>query len=93
LRGFVWEARIAPGTIRFEWHVRREDGVVLVAQVQDQFEVLAENRMGDQSIASPVAVSNRLLIRGGRHLSCIAERLARLVKVAGRVPNEPFVNN
>jgi outer membrane protein assembly factor BamB len=48
--------------------------VVFVAQVQDKLEVLAENRMGEQVIASPVAVANRLLIRGAHHLFCITEK-------------------
>jgi outer membrane protein assembly factor BamB len=55
-------------------YAAREDGVVFVAQVQDKFEVLAENRMGEQVIASPVAVANRLFIRGERHLFCIAAK-------------------
>jgi outer membrane protein assembly factor BamB len=54
-------------------YAAREDGVVFVVQAQDKFDLLAENRMGEQIIASPVAVSNRLLIRGERHLFCIAE--------------------
>jgi len=58
-------------------YAARGDGVVFVAQVEDKFEVLAENQMGEQVIASPVAVSNRLFIRGECHLFCIAENLAR----------------
>ena len=49
----------------------REDGVVLVARVEEKFEVLAENHMGERIIASPVALSNRLLLRGERHLFCV----------------------
>jgi outer membrane protein assembly factor BamB len=49
----------------------REDGVVFVAQVEGKFELLAENQMGERIIGSPVALSNRLLIRGVRHLFCI----------------------
>ena len=48
----------------------REDGVVSVAQVEGGFKVLAENRMGERVIASPVLVSNRVLIRGEKHLFC-----------------------
>jgi hypothetical protein len=40
--------------------------------VEGKFEILAENSMGERIIASPVAVSDRLLIRGERHLFCIA---------------------
>jgi hypothetical protein len=39
-------------------YVAREDRIIFVARVQNKFEVLAENRMGEQVIASPVAISN-----------------------------------
>ena len=52
----------------------REDGVVFVARAEGKFEILAENRMDERIIASPVAVSGRLLIRGERHLFCITAR-------------------
>lgn len=52
-------------------YAAREDGVVFVARITGGFEVLAENPMGEQMIASPVPVSNRLLLRGERHLFCV----------------------
>jgi outer membrane protein assembly factor BamB len=52
-------------------YAAREDGVVFVAQVEDKFEVLAENPLEEQVIASPVPVENRLLIRGEKQLFCI----------------------
>jgi outer membrane protein assembly factor BamB len=52
-------------------YAAREDGVVFVAQVEGKFQMLAENRMGERVIASPVPVSNRLLIRGEQHLFCV----------------------
>ena len=52
-------------------YAAREDGVVFVAQVEGKFQLLEENRMGERVIASPVPVSNRLLIRGEQHLFCI----------------------
>jgi len=36
--------------------------------------VLAENNMGERIIASPVPVANRLLLRGEKHLFCIAAK-------------------
>lgn len=48
----------------------REDGAVYVARVEDKFEILAESKLGDRIIASPVAVENRVLIRGDRNLYC-----------------------
>jgi outer membrane protein assembly factor BamB len=52
-------------------YAAREDGVVFVAAVNDKFELLAENHLGEQVIASPVPVENRLFIRGDHHLFCI----------------------
>ncbi|NQU25206.1 MAG: PQQ-binding-like beta-propeller repeat protein [Candidatus Nealsonbacteria bacterium] len=52
-------------------YAAREDGVVFVAKIEGGFELLAENDMQEPVIASPVAVSNRLLIRGQRHLFCV----------------------
>jgi outer membrane protein assembly factor BamB len=53
-------------------YAAREDGVVFAARVEERFELLGENPMGERIIASPVPVANRLLIRGDRHLFCIA---------------------
>lgn len=54
-------------------YAAREDGVVFAARVEERFELLGENPMGERIIASPVPVANRLLIRGDRHLFCVAE--------------------
>jgi outer membrane protein assembly factor BamB len=54
-------------------YAARDDGVVFVGRVEDKFGLLAENHMGEQVIASPVPVANRLLIRGDRHLFCVGE--------------------
>jgi outer membrane protein assembly factor BamB len=53
-------------------YAAREDGVVFVANVGGKFELLAENKTGERVIASPVAVSRRLFIRGEQHLFCVA---------------------
>jgi outer membrane protein assembly factor BamB len=52
----------------------REDGALFVARIEDKFALLAENSMGERVIASPVAVSGRLFIRGEQHLYCLAAR-------------------
>ena len=52
-------------------YAAREDGVVFVARVEGDFEVLSENNMGERLIASPVPVANRLLIRGEQHPFCV----------------------
>jgi outer membrane protein assembly factor BamB len=53
-------------------YAAREDGVVFVAKLEDKFELLSENKMGERVIASPVPVSDRLFIRGEQHLFCVS---------------------
>lgn len=51
----------------------REDGKVFVASIAGNgFKLLAENDMGESVIGSPVPTSKGLLIRGEKHLFCIA---------------------
>lgn len=52
-------------------YAAREDGVVFAARVGDKFEVLGENPMKEQIVASPVADHDRLLLRGEKHLFCV----------------------
>jgi len=51
----------------------REDGVIMVASISDGFNFLSENNMGERIIATTVPVRDQLLIRGERHLFCIAK--------------------
>jgi outer membrane protein assembly factor BamB len=47
----------------------REDGIIFVGQVSDGgFELLAENDMGEPTIAAPVPIRSGLLVRGREHL-------------------------
>jgi hypothetical protein len=56
-------------------YAAREDGVIFVAAIDDgKFELLAENKLGEPVIASPVPVANRLLIRSQQYLYCIGEK-------------------
>jgi outer membrane protein assembly factor BamB len=49
----------------------REDGAVFVVRLEEQFELLSENDMGEQIIASPVPVAGRLFLRGDKNLFCV----------------------
>ena len=51
----------------------REDGMVFVWKIDDGFELIAENDMGEKIIASPVFVDGKILIRGEENLFCIGE--------------------
>lgn len=53
-------------------YAAREDGVVFVASIQPKFELLSENKLGEPTIASPVAAAKSLFLRGERHLFCFA---------------------
>jgi outer membrane protein assembly factor BamB len=63
----------SPAAADGKLYAAREDGAIFVARIDGGFEVLSENKMGEPVIASPVPVANRLLIRGERHLFCIAD--------------------
>ncbi|MEM9478765.1 MAG: PQQ-binding-like beta-propeller repeat protein [Verrucomicrobiota bacterium] len=52
-------------------YAAREDGVVFSARVGDKFELLAENDMGEQILATPVPFDGKLLLRGEKHLFCV----------------------
>ncbi len=61
----------SPTVVNGKMYAAREDGVVFVAKIDGPFEVLSENPMGEQIIATPLPVDNRLLLRGEKHLFCI----------------------
>jgi outer membrane protein assembly factor BamB len=52
-------------------YAAREDGTIFVVSVDDPYEILSQNEMGERVIASPVPVDGRLLVRGEKHLFCI----------------------
>lgn len=52
-------------------YAAREDGVVMSAAIGEKFTMLAENDMQERTIATPVPIQGRLLIRGEKHLFCI----------------------
>ena len=55
-------------------YAAREDGVVFAARVEDKFELLSENPMGERVVASPSLANNGVLIRGAKHLFRIAAK-------------------
>lgn len=61
----------------------REDGTVFVASIaNDKFELLSANNMAESIIASPVPVSNGILLRGEQHLFCVASEKSPLSQTA-----------
>ena len=52
-------------------YAAREDGVVFAARVGEKFELLGENDMEEQILASPTPFDGQLLIRTSGHLFCV----------------------
>jgi len=52
-------------------YASRESGTVYVLKLGDKFEIVSEIDMKERIIASPIALSDRLLIRTMGHLYCI----------------------
>jgi outer membrane protein assembly factor BamB len=55
-------------------YAAREDGVVFVVRVEEKFELLGENAMGERIVATPVPAVNRLILRGDNHLFCVESK-------------------
>jgi len=55
-------------------YAARQSGTIFVVRLKDKFEIISEIEMKDRIIASPIAVSDRLLIRTQHHLFCIGNK-------------------
>jgi outer membrane protein assembly factor BamB len=74
----IWTANLPRNRNRFfaspvmagdKLYLAREDGMVFVGRVNEKgFELLGENAMGEQLIATPVPVDDTVILRGAEHL-------------------------
>jgi outer membrane protein assembly factor BamB len=55
-------------------YAAREDGMIFVTKLNGKFEIISEIDMKDRIIASPIAISDRLLIRTSHYLFCIGKK-------------------
>lgn len=55
-------------------YAAREDGVIFTARIEDKFELLSENDLGERVVASPVPAFNSLLVRSDKTLFCVAAK-------------------
>lgn len=69
-KGHHASAVAAEGRIYFT----SDDGITSVVKASDEFEVLSENRLGEQVYASPAFSDGEIFHRGARHLWCIAAK-------------------
>ena len=69
-RGLYASPIVADGKV----YLPGRGGTTLVFKDADSFELIATNELPDKIDASPVAVGNKLLIRGHKFLYCIGEK-------------------
>lgn len=80
----VWNGAFPKGRSNFyssplimgdKLYAPREDGMVYVAKItESNFEMVAENNLGEPIIGSPIPSGDRLLLRGEKHLFCIGNK-------------------
>lgn len=51
-----------------------DEGVTFVLKASDEFEVLAQNALGERVFSSPAFSDGEVFIRGAKHLWCIGEK-------------------
>ena len=54
-------------------YIAGTNGVLCVVKTGDAFELLSQNTLDDQFLASPVILGNNLYLRGVKALYCISE--------------------
>ncbi|WP_425398581.1 PQQ-binding-like beta-propeller repeat protein [Aeoliella sp.] len=64
----IYASPVAAGGYLF---LTDRDGTTVVIKDSDQFEIVAENSVGETVDATPAPVDNQLIIRGERNLFCI----------------------
>ena len=55
-------------------YIPNEEGVTFVIKASDEFEVVAQNDLGDGGFASPVICGGRIYLRTNHHLYAIGEQ-------------------
>lgn len=78
----LWDRqRLAPGTYSSspiladgKIYATNEEGTTTVVEAGDEFEILAENRLNDHTLATPSPSGDELYIRTAQYLYCIANQ-------------------
>ena len=75
------QQRLKPGTYSAspvladgKIYVTSEDGITSVFKAGPQFEVLAENNLGEYCLSSPAVSEGQIFIRTANHLYCVGQR-------------------
>ena len=73
----VWKERVgrdfyaSPVAAAGRVYFTAREGVVKVVRSGREFEILAENEMGEPIVASPAISGGQIFLRGEKHLYCI----------------------
>ncbi len=68
----LWEDRLPRGRDKYysspllaggNLYCLRQDGMLFVVSAGDEFQLVAENDLGDESVATPIPVDGTLLVR------------------------------
>jgi hypothetical protein len=76
----VWKERLgdqfhaSPVGAAGRVYIATKEGSVKVVRAGPSFDLLADNAMGEQIIASPAISNGQIFLRGEKHLFCIGER-------------------
>lgn len=82
----IWNGRLqggfsaSPTLAGGHFYIPNEKGKLFVFKAGDEFEIVAQNDLGDGGFASPVVCGNRIYLRTHHHLYCIGAS----VKTAAR---------
>src|SRR5207302_1561436 len=75
----VWKERLgdqfhaSPVAAGGRVYIPTKEGNVKVIRAGSEFELLADNPMGEQIIASPAISNGQIFLRGEKHLFCVGE--------------------
>ena len=58
-------------------YATNEDGLTTVVKAGSQFEILAENALGDYTLSSPAISDGQIFIRTAQHLYCFGKRVTK----------------
>ena len=77
------QQRLKPGTYSAspvladgKLYATNEDGLTSVVKAGPQFEILAENSLGEYTLSSPAVSDGQIFLRTSNHLYCIGKRAA-----------------
>lgn len=76
----IWRGKLPPNRNAYSaspilagehLYVTREDGRTFVLKLGTKFELVAENDLGDFTVATPIVMGSQILIRTDEHLFCV----------------------